>query len=74
MTAEAPRPCPSGHPMRVVSRFQFVHEPGDSPRDRAMLERLAADGLELGAAVTVWRCERCDVTEAIFAEPEEVSE
>jgi hypothetical protein len=56
--------------MRLASRFRFDHEPGDSPAETAALERFRAMGLHLGDDVTVWRCDACDVTEAVFTSRE----
>ena len=56
----------NGHLMRLVSRFYFAHEPGDTPAQRAMLERFEHMGFELGAAVTVWECRLCAQTTADF--------
>jgi hypothetical protein len=58
--------CPSGHVMRVKSRFRFDHEPGDSPRDTQSLVEFQAMGIELGADVTLWYCDECDFASADF--------
>jgi hypothetical protein len=61
----APR-CPRGHPMRVMARFRFDHEPGDSARDAERLTEFEAMGIELGADVTLWYCAACDYAQAEF--------
>jgi hypothetical protein len=65
MSCSPPR-CPRGHPMRVQSRFKLDDEPGDDARTTAMLARWRAEGLELGADVTLYYCAACDYAEARF--------
>ncbi|MCI0548861.1 MAG: hypothetical protein L0027_16460 [Candidatus Rokubacteria bacterium] len=65
--------CPQGHVMIVRSRFRFDHEPGDTPEDRAGLERLRALEIALGAEVTLWRCLECGVADARFQYPQKAS-
>jgi hypothetical protein len=43
--------CPNGHAMRFKGRFRFEFQ---------------AMGIELGADVTVWYCDECDVASADF--------
>ena len=56
--------------MKVLSRFKFDHEEGDSPRDAALIEKFKRGGVELGADVTLWYCEPCDFARGDFAYPE----
>lgn len=58
--------CPRNHAMIVLTKFRFDHEPGDTARDHASLEWFKARGIELGAMVTVWYCEPCDLADATF--------
>jgi hypothetical protein len=53
--------------MPVISRFRFDHEETDDPKVTAWLERFRAMGVELGADVTIYYCEPCDVADARFA-------
>jgi hypothetical protein len=62
--------CEAGHAMTVVNRFRFDDEPGDPPHVTATLARFRAIGLELGADVTVWRCDPCGSIAAIFSTPD----
>jgi hypothetical protein len=59
--------------MRVKSRFRFDYEPRDTPRDTERLRLFEAMGIELGADVTLWYCERCDFASAEFAYAEKAA-
>jgi hypothetical protein len=49
--------------------FRFDHEAGDEPSVRESLTRFRQMGIKLGATVTVWSCDSCNVIEAIFTSP-----
>jgi hypothetical protein len=55
--------------MRLINQFRFDHEPGDSVRDTTILRQLTAMGIELGAHVSVWYCQPCDLMDADFDAP-----
>ena len=58
--------CTQGHVMRLRERFRFDHEPGDTERVSALLDRFRAAGLELGAEVALYVCPTCDEATAAF--------
>jgi hypothetical protein len=65
--ASLEHPCDKcGGPMIVRERFKFDHEPGDSAHDTMTLLEFRAAGLELGADVTLWYCQACDIAVADF--------
>lgn len=57
--------------MQIRVRFRFDHEPGDSEAITAQLERFRAIGMQLGAMVTLWACEPCELLEAVFEGPDQ---
>jgi hypothetical protein len=61
--------CQAGHQMQRRMQFRFDNEPGDSPAVTAALARFRAMGMELGAVVTLWACEPCDLMDAEFQYP-----
>lgn len=75
MSGDVPTCSKCGRTMRVDSTFRLEHEDTDSPGITMQLVQLRADleeaGVDaMGAEVTVWYCEPCDVAEALFAYPQ----
>ena len=58
--------CDEGHAMRLEQTFRFDHEHGDDPRVTEALALFQERGIELGANVTMWYCEACDVARYEF--------